>query len=250
MQIKGTVKNIIFRSDDTGFTVLELVDDQGDEITAVGPMLAAAVGERIEVTGDWSEHRSYGMQFKATGCVTLAPATIGALTAYLSCGLIKGIGPETAKNIVATFGMDTISVMENQPERLTEVYGIGRVRAAAIAASYMAQKDMRDVMIGLQEYGITVNQAMKLYKIYGPHCLERLKENPYRLIDDVEGIGFRTADKIAQSGGFTLQAEGWAALYPAMGLPRGTYLSAERKAYSGGGGYIRFGSGPCREGAG
>ena len=202
MQIKGTVKNIIFRSDDTGFTVLELVDDQGDEITAVGPMLAAAVGERIEVTGDWSEHRSYGIQFKATGCVTLAPATIGALTAYLSCGLIKGIGPETAKNIVATFGMDTISVMENQPERLTEVYGIGRVRAAAIAASYMAQKDMRDVMIGLQEYGITVNQAMKLYKIYGPHCLERLKENPYRLIDDVEGIGFRTADKIAQSGGF------------------------------------------------
>ena len=202
MQIKGTVKNIIFRSDDTGFTVLELVDDQGDEITAVGPMLAAAVGERIEVTGDWNEHRSYGMQFKATGCVTLAPATIVSLTAYLSCVLIKGIGPETAKNIVATFGMDTISVMENQPERLTEVYGIGRVRAAAIAASYMAQKDMRDVMIGLQEYGITVNQAMKLYKIYGPHCLERLKENPYRLIDDVEGIGFRTADKIAQSGGF------------------------------------------------
>ena len=202
MQIKGTVKNIIFRSDDTGFTVLELVDDQGDEITAVGPMLAAAVGERIEVTGDWNEHRSYGMQFKATGCVTLAPATIGALTAYLSCGLIKGIGPETAKNIVATFGMDTISVMENQPERLTEVYGIGRVRAAAIAASYMAQKGMRGVMIGLQEYGITVNQAMKLYKIYGPHCLERLKENPYRLIDDVEGIGFRTADKIALSGGF------------------------------------------------
>ena len=178
MQIKGTVKNIIFRSDDTGFTVLELVDDQGDEITAVGPMLAAAVGERIEVTGDWNEHRSYGMQFKATGCVTLAPATIGALTAYLSCGRIKGIGPETAKNIVATFGMDTISVMENQPERLTEVYGIGRIRAAAIAASYMAQKDMRDVMIGLQEYGITVNQAMKLYKIYGPRCLERLKENP------------------------------------------------------------------------
>lgn len=150
--------------------------------------------------------------------------------------------------------MDTISVMENQPERLTEVYGIGRVRAAAIAASYMAQKDMRDVMIGLQEYGITVNQAMKLYKIYGPHCLERLKENPYRLIDDVEGIGFRTADRIAQSGGFApdspFRLRAGAALYPAMGLPRGTYLSAERKAYSGGGGYIGIGSGPCREGAG
>ncbi len=202
MQIKGTVKNIIFRSDDTGFTVLELIDDDGGEITAVGPLAAAAVGEGIEVTGEWSEHRSYGMQFKATGCVTLAPATLGALTAYLSCGIIKGIGPETAKNIVATFGMDTISVLEEQPERLTEVYGIGRVRAAAIAASYMAQKDMRDVMIGLQEYGITVNQAMKLYKIYGPHCLERLKENPYRLIDDVEGIGFKTADKIALNGGF------------------------------------------------
>ena len=202
MRIKGTVKNIIFRSDDTGFTVLELTDDSGDEITAVGAMPTAAVGERIELSGEWTEHRSYGMQFRADEYSTLAPATLGAITSYLGCGIIKGVGPETARNIVATFGMDTLFVLENQPERLSEVYGIGRVRAAAIADSYMAQRELRDIMIGLQEYGITVNQAMKLYKIYGAKCLEKLKENPYRLVDDVEGIGFKTADKIAVSGGF------------------------------------------------
>ena len=203
MQIQGTIKNIIFRSDDTGFTVLELIDESGDEITAVGGMPSAAVGERIELEGEWTEHRAYGVQFKVRECKTLSPATLGALTAYLSSGLIKGIGESTAQNIVATFGMDTLDVLENQPERLTEVYGIGRVRAHTIASSYMAQKDMREIMMGLQQYGISVNQAMKLYKIYGPHCLNRVQENPYRLIEDVEGIGFKTADKIAQNGGFS-----------------------------------------------
>lgn len=203
MQIEGTIKNIIFRSDDTGFTVLELVDGSGDEITAVGGMPSAAVGERIELEGEWTEHRSYGVQFKVRECRTLSPATLGALTAYLSSGVIKGIGESTAQNIVATFGMDTLDVLENQPDRLTEVYGIGRVRAHTIASSYMAQRDMQEVIMGLQQYGVSVNQAMKLYKVYGPHCLSRVQENPYRLIDEVEGIGFKTADKIAQNGGFS-----------------------------------------------
>ena len=149
MQIKGTVKNMILPEEvnGTGLTVLELVDDQADEITAVGPMLAAAGRSwesEIEVAGGPARAPTLtACSLRPPAASALAPATIGALTAVpSSCGLIKGIGPETAKNIVATFGMDTISVMENQPERLTEVYGIGRVRAAAIAASYMAQKDM------------------------------------------------------------------------------------------------------------
>jgi len=206
MQITGTVKNIIFRSEYTGYTVLEIVDESGDEITAVGNMPMAAVGERVELEGDWTEHRSYGLQFKASSCTSLSPASLGALKAYLGSGLIKGIGESTADNIVATFGMDTLHVLENEPERLAEVYGIGKVRAHTIAASYMAQKDMRDVMLGLQQYGISTSQALKLYRIYGPMCLNKINENPYRLIDDVETIGFKTADKIAQAAGTALDS--------------------------------------------
>ena len=201
MQISGTVKRIIFRSEDTGFTVLELADASGDEITAVGAMPLASVGERIELTGDWSEHKAYGTQFKAEECSTLAPATLSAICDYLSSGLIKGVGESTAENIVATFGMDTLKILEEEPERLTEIYGIGKVRAHTIAASFAQQRGMRDIMLALQQFGITVNQAMKLYKIYGPLCLQRVEENPYRLIDDVESIGFKTADRIAQNAG-------------------------------------------------
>lgn len=201
MELSGTVKTIIFRSEDTGFTVLELTDQSGDEITAVGEMPLAGVGERIELTGEWTEHRSYGPQFRATACKTLSPATLSALKNYLSSGLIKGVGESTAGAIVQTFGMEALDVLENEPERLTEVPGIGRVRAQTISASFAAQRGLRDIMLGLQRYGVTVGQAMKLYKIYGDLCLAKIEENPYRLIDDVEGIGFKTADAIARNGG-------------------------------------------------
>ncbi|MEA4970615.1 MAG: ATP-dependent RecD-like DNA helicase [Candidatus Pelethousia sp.] len=201
MELSGTVKTIIFRSEDTGFTVLELTDQSGDELTAVGEMPLASVGERIELSGEWMEHRAYGRQFRATACKTLAPATLAALKNYLASGLIKGVGESTAEAIVQSFGMETLEVLENAPERLVEVPGIGRVRAATISASFAAQRGLRDIMLGLQRYGVTVGQAMKLYKIYGELCLAKIEENPYRLIDDVEGIGFKTADAIARSGG-------------------------------------------------
>lgn len=201
MELSGTVKTIIFRSEDSGFTVLELMDHSGDEITAVGEMPLASVGERIELSGEWTEHRAYGRQFRAESCKTLAPATLAGLKNYLSSGLIKGVGESTAEAIVQIFGMETLEVLENAPERLVEVPGIGRVRAHTIAASFAAQRGLRDIMLGLQRYGVTVGQAMKLYKIYGDLCLAKIEENPYRLIDDVEGIGFKTADAIAQNGG-------------------------------------------------
>ena len=201
MKLNGTVKTIIFRSEETGFTVLELADETGEEVTAVGPLPLASVGERVELEGDWTEHRAYGRQFKAESCRTLAPATLESLVSYLSSGLIKGVGDSTARLIVDTFGMETLNVLENEPERLKEVYGIGPSKAGVIAASYLSQIGMRDVMLALSEYGVTVSQAMKLYKRYGDNCIAYLRDNPYRLIEEVEGIGFKTADKIAINAG-------------------------------------------------
>ncbi len=200
-EISGIVKTVIFRNEENGYTVLELTDADGDEITAVGPLPLANVGERIEISGTWADHPTYGRQFKAASSRTLAPATLTTLVSYLGSGLIRGVGESTAREIVNTFGMETLSVLENAPERLREVPGIGKFRAAKIAESYNTQRDMKDIMLALQEFGVTVSQAMKLYKAYGKLCLAKIKENPYRLIDDIEGIGFITADKIAQNAG-------------------------------------------------
>lgn len=201
MEIEGTIKRIIYRNEDNGYTVLELCENSGGEVTLVGIMPLASVGERILASIEMMEHKAYGPQCKVHAYRTLAPATLSALVGYLSSGLIRGVGEVTARNIVAMFGMDTLQVMESEPERLAQVPGIGINRAQAIAESFVARKDMRDVMLALQEYGVTVSQAVKLYKIYGALCLLKLRENPYRLIEDVEGIGFKTADKLAQSMG-------------------------------------------------
>ena len=201
MELTGTVKAIIYRSEDTGFTVLELTNEAGEDMTAIGEMPLAGVGERVELTGQWTEHKTYGHQFRAETCKTLAPATLTALKNYLASGLIKGVGESTAQAIVQTFGMETLDVLEKEPARLVEVPGIGQIRAQTIGASYGAQLGLRDIMLGLQKYGVTIGQAMKLYKIYGELCLAKIEENPYRLIDDVEGIGFKTADAIARNGG-------------------------------------------------
>ena len=195
------MKAIIYRSEDTGFTVLELTNEAGEDMTAIGEMPLAGVGERVELTGQWTEHKTYGRQFRAETCKTLAPATLTALKNYLASGLIKGVGESTAQAIVQTFGMETLDVLEKEPARLAEVPGIGQIRAQTIGASYGAQLGLRDIMLGLQKYGVTIGQAMKLYKIYGELCLAKIEENPYRLIDDVEGIGFKTADAIARNGG-------------------------------------------------
>ncbi len=200
-QLQGEITRIIFRNDENGWTVLELIDESGDETTVVGSMPLCAPGERVALTGMFVEHKSYGRQFKAETCASLAPATLSALESYLSSGLIKGVGAATARSIIAHFGMDSLRILEEEPKRLQELPGIGRSKAATIAASFFEQRALRDVMMGMQAYGITVRQAMRLYQIYGPTCLQRVEEDPYRLIEDVEGIGFKTADKIAMRMG-------------------------------------------------
>lgn len=211
-ELEAVVNGIIFKNDDNGYTVAAFTDTDGGEFSAVGCMPLLNQGERVLLKGAWKEHPRYGPQFEVATYSTIAPATLTALENYLSSGTIKGIGDTTAHNIVQAFGMDTLWVLENQPERLTEVVGIGQTRAATIIESFTAQREMREVMLSLQEYEITPTQAVKLYRMYGPLCVMRIRENPYCIVDDIDNIGFKRADVIARSMGieqdspFRLQA--------------------------------------------
>lgn len=207
MQITGTIQTIIYRNADNGWTVLELLDENGERLSAVGTLPLCAAGERVELEGNFVTHPRYGRQFKATSSRTLAPATLSAIEGYLGSGIIKGIGAATARAIVARFGMDTLSILDEQPERLLEISGIGQKRCAMIAASYRENRQMRDIMLALEPYGVTVNQAWKLFRIYGEGCIARIEENPYQIIADVDGVGFVTADRIAQNvSGFSFDS--------------------------------------------
>ena len=158
-------------------------------------------GERIKISGQWSVHPDYGEQIKVENYESAAPTSLESLERYLASGLIKGVGPSTAKRLVEHFGMDTLDVIQFNPQRLTEVPGVGPVKAETIAASFYEQKEVREVMLFLQSYGISTNFAVKIYKIYGEQTIPLLKENPYRMAQDVTGIGFKTADKVARNMG-------------------------------------------------
>lgn len=199
MELTGTIENIIYRNADNGYTVLELFSDEGEHITAVGSLALCNRGERVTLTGQYASHPKYGRQFKAASAKTLAPSTLSAIESYLGSGLIRGVGASTAHAIVQSFGMNTLDILDNAPERLLEISSIGKKRAAMIAASYQENMQMRDIMLALEPYGVTVTQALKLYRIYGGLCLARIEENPYQMIADVEGIGFVIADRIAQN---------------------------------------------------
>ncbi len=149
------------------------------------------------VKGQWQVHPRYGQQLSVEHWERLLPATEAGLKSYLSSGLIKGIGPVTANKIVEHYGLDTLDILENEPERLQEVEGIGARKTADIIDSYRKYKDVQNVLIFLQGYGIGINQAMRLYRRYGSHTIEQVKENPYRMAEDIFGVGFKTADKIA-----------------------------------------------------
>lgn len=200
-QLVGEISRVIYRNAENGWSVIEVTDAAGEATTAVGTLPLCTQGERVELNGIYVEHKTYGRQFKAESCITLAPASLGALEGYLGSGLIKGVGAATAKLIVEHFGMETLKVLEEEPKRLMELPGIGRVRYKRIADSFFEQRVQRDVMMGLTSYGLSVRQAFKLYELYGTGSLARVNENPYSLIEDVEGIGFKTADKLAAAIG-------------------------------------------------
>lgn len=231
-QLEATVEGTVFRNEENGYSVVE-VRTARESVVAVGTLPPLAAGEQVLLTGGWVEHPQYGKQWKAVSCEIRKPTTLLGIERYLGSGLIRGIGPATAKLIVAEFGKETLDIMSEHPERLTEIPGIGKKRAAQLAQSFQEQYGAREVMVFLQSYGVSPSLAVKISRIYGADAQRKIRENPYRLIDDIEGVGFLTADRIALSLGipqdsdYRLKAGLKYALQEAAGGEGHTYLPRE-----------------------
>lgn len=201
-EITGYVERITFQSDENGFTILQLqCQGKRDPVCVVGTLPSVRVGETIQCTGSWKVHPKHGRQFEAKGHSVKAPADILGMKKYLGSGLIKGIGAVYAKRIVDCFGLETLNVIDQCPERLKEVQGLGKKRIEQIISCWTEQKSVRDVMIFLQGHGVSPAYAQKIYRIYGDKAIEIVQKNPYRLARDVFGIGFKIADAIASKLG-------------------------------------------------
>ena len=196
----GFVEKIKYRNEDNGYTVLSLVD-AGDEYTLVGSFHYINEGEMIEAVGSMTEHPVYGEQMTVESYEIKAPEDTAAMERYLGSGAIKGIGAALAARIVRRFKADTFRIMEEEPERLSEVKGVSEKMAMSISQQVEEKKEMRQAMMFLQEYGMSMNLAVKIYQEYGPRLYGVLKENPYQLADDIPGVGFKMADEIARKAG-------------------------------------------------
>ncbi len=205
-KITGYVEHIIYRNADNGYAVLNLVSGE-EEITCVGIFTGISEGENIEVSGEFTEHPTYGRQLRAESFQEKMPENEEAIERYLGSGAIKGIGLSLAARIVRHFKEDTFRIIEEEPERLAEVKGISKRKAMEIADQVNGKRDMRQAMIFLQQYGITMNLALKVYQAYGQEIYTIIKENPYRMAEDIDGVGFRTADDIAARAGLRMDSE-------------------------------------------
>ena len=204
-KFEGTIEEIVFRNDANGWTVVSFRLDGSGRTSAVGILPFLNPGEHVILDGELVQHRDYGEQIKVSSYEVARPETRSGVEKYLGSGLIKGVGPATAKLIVKHFGVDTLDILETQPHRLTEIPGIGPKKAAMISESFAMQNEMRTTLIFLQGAGLTPSMALKVYKAYGDQSEAVLKKNPYRLADEIEGVGFQTADRIARSMGFTAE---------------------------------------------
>ncbi|MBA7508386.1 ATP-dependent RecD-like DNA helicase [subsurface metagenome] len=200
-KIRGILEKIIFKNSETGFMVGKVRLEDNNLVTIVGNAFELQCGEKIEVTGKWILNRNYGQQFEIESIKTAEPATAVGIKNYLGSGLIKGIGPVMANRIVSHFKLDTLKILDEEPERLNEIDGIGKKRINLIFKSWKKHKNIREVMIFLQSYGISNTYATKIYNNYGDNSINVIKVNPYRLSEDIFGIGFKTADKIALKTG-------------------------------------------------
>ncbi len=198
--IEGVVEDIIFRNENNGFTVGKLNTTDGI-ITIVGNVPFINLEEMVSMEGEFIYHPTFGEQFKFVTIQTMAPSTVKGIENYLASGLLPGIGPKTAEKIVQLFGMDSLDIIQYNPEKLKEIPGIGDKKLEKISQAFEEQRDLRDIMVYLQQYEISVNNGIKIYKKYGRDTIRVISENPYKLSEDVYGIGFRTADKIAEKMG-------------------------------------------------
>lgn len=203
LTLEGTVEDIIFYNEDNGYSVFDFKSDDGDEIVCVGTIFQIRKGDILKLNGSMVIHQTYGLQLKVEFYERVVPTTAAAIEKYLASGMVKGIGPKTAKKIVEKFGSATFYVIEEKFDRLVEIKGITYDKALAVHNSFCAQRDVRKVMLYLQDYGVTPSFAMKIYKKYGYRTIDVIKENPYKLAEDINGIGFKTADKIAYSMGIS-----------------------------------------------
>ncbi|MBQ8200433.1 MAG: ATP-dependent RecD-like DNA helicase [Clostridia bacterium] len=206
-QVEASVLGTIYRNEENGYSVLTAREGRR-EITIVGTLPELSPGEQAVFSGEWTEHPQYGRQLRCTGCVLQKPTTLLGIERYLGSGLIHGVGPSTAKMIVAHFGEETLTILSEHPERLQEVPKMGRKRWKQIAESYREQQGAREAMVFLQSYGIPATMAVKISKLYGERTPAVIRENPYRLCEELEGVGFLTADRIGTALGVPPDSEG------------------------------------------
>jgi exodeoxyribonuclease V alpha subunit len=207
--LTGSVERITFYNPENGYSVLRLRPDRGriqgvnrdGLVTITGNLPELTPGEHLRLSGQWVNHPKHGLQFQSEVCEQILPATVAGIRRYLGSGLVKGIGPRLADRIVAQFGLETLEVIEAQPTRLREVADIGPKRSRLIAAAWQEQKQVKEIMLFLHGHGVSTNLAVKIYKQYGDQALEVVRSDPYRLARDIFGVGFKTADRIAQSLG-------------------------------------------------
>ena len=203
IKIRCVIDSIVYQNQENGYTVMRVkVKDYNEPVTLIGNLLEVPVGAVLLCDGDWIMDKKYGRQFKAETYEEVMPATVYGIEKYLGSGLVKGIGPKYAHLIVEKFGTDTIEIIEDHIERLYEVAGIGKKRVEKIRESWEKQKDIKNVMLFLQQYGVSTAYAAKIYRQYGKESIDKVNENPYRLADDIWGIGFKTADGIASKMGY------------------------------------------------
>ncbi|MBE7013040.1 MAG: ATP-dependent RecD-like DNA helicase, partial [Ruminococcaceae bacterium] len=204
--IYGEIKSVIYENEDNGYKVVE-VESEDDLFVAVGYMYGVSEGETVKLTGKWVSHRTYGEQFSVELYEKSVPTSKDAIIRYLGSGIIKGVREATAKKIVDMFGEDSLTVIESEPLKLTAIRGISAEKAMIISRSHIIQMGASSLMMFLQQYDITVKMCAKIYKKFGPGAVELIKENPYILCDEIEGIGFKTADKLAASFGVAADDE-------------------------------------------
>ena len=200
--LEGVLERVVFANEENAWSVVRLaVPGRHDHVTAIGNLLGIQPGENLRLSGEWIDDPKYGRQFKVASYATVAPSTVGGIEKYLGSGLIRGIGKVMASRLVKAFGKETLDVIENHPERLREVEGIGAGRSSAIRSAWIEQREIKEVMVFLQSYGVSTQYAIRIYKTYGPAAVGLVRENPYRLALDIHGIGFKSADRIAAALG-------------------------------------------------
>ena len=212
-KIEGSVESIVFRNEDNHYTVARFrPNDSGrllrdDLTTIVGALPGVQVGELLSIEGEWETDPRYGRQLHISSFVQRLPASPEGIVRYLSSGLIKGIGPKKAQKIVDHFGDQTLAILEQQPERLSEIKGISTKDREQIISSWISQAEVKELHLFLQSHEVSLNMATRIYKQYGQESIRVVRENPYQIADDVAGIGFRTADEIAVKLGLPRDSE-------------------------------------------